>query len=298
MDLDGDGNPDLLSGSYSRRSDNMAGLIRVFRGSETGFERPQILKGSDDKPLVITGKLDHRIGTRPFACDIDDDGDLDLIVGNIGGAFYHFEGLEGGKFSSESTLLRTESGKVLWVKGHSDPFLFDWDSDGDLDIVSGSGAGGVFLSLNKGTSKAASFTKFKPVIAPTSHATSQGLVLRSVDQIDGPHKETRVWIDDVNGDGKFDLLVGDAVIVAAPVDGVAREDVGKHLLKWNKDFVATKEARSAVRNRQEAAKGEENKTTMQNEIDELTQKLNELIEQREDIVTEDATGFVWVYYQK
>lgn len=300
MDLNGDGILDLLSGSYSRHGAEMAGLFKVFWGSDEGFERPETLLGTDGEPLIVNrnrGNTSIRTGTRPYACDIDDDGDLDLIVGNIRGVFYLFEGLGPGEFSPKSTLLKTKAGKTLHVSGHSDPFLFDWDSDGDLDIVSGSLKGGVFLSLNEGTAKSALFTEFKTVIAPSLHPTAQGVVLASLEQIDSPHKETRVWVDDVNGDGKFDILVGDAIVMATPAEGVAKEDLQPRLRQWNEAVRSTSDARSEMFERLKSASKEE-ENALRDELTELSGKTKDLFEQRADILKEDKTGFVWVYHQK
>jgi hypothetical protein len=87
VDIDGDGHLDILSGSYSRMDKGMAGLFQVMYGNADGtFRPPEILKGTDGKPLTIHRDRAHlieNICTRPFAVDWDGDGYLDLVVGNI-----------------------------------------------------------------------------------------------------------------------------------------------------------------------------------------------------------------------
>ena len=88
MDIDGDGHRDILSGSYSRMENSMAGLFQVLYGKADGtFRKAEVLKGTDGQPLIIPAndndQLTEKICTRPFAVDWDGDGHLDLVVGNF-----------------------------------------------------------------------------------------------------------------------------------------------------------------------------------------------------------------------
>ena len=109
MDLDGDGKLDILSGSYSRQSQPMAGLFQVLWGkSNNKFKSAAVLTGTDNKPLIIPIEGDQyqteNICTRPVAVDWDGDEDLDLVVGNFAGSFYLFTGEGKGKFNPDSML--------------------------------------------------------------------------------------------------------------------------------------------------------------------------------------------------
>ena len=54
MDLNGDGFSDILSGSYSRMEQPMAGLFQVLWGkADRTFQPAEALKGTDDEPLLI-----------------------------------------------------------------------------------------------------------------------------------------------------------------------------------------------------------------------------------------------------
>jgi len=54
VDLDGDGNRDILSGSYSRQQKEMAGLFQVLYGKSDGtYRKAEVLKGTDGEPLII-----------------------------------------------------------------------------------------------------------------------------------------------------------------------------------------------------------------------------------------------------
>ena len=140
---------DILSGCYSRMESDMAGLFHVLYGKPDGtFKKADSLKGTDDKPLIIPAdkeKLVEKICTRPYAVDWDGDGDLDLVVGNFSGSFYLFKGEGKGKYAPKPEQLKADD-KPLQIKGHhSDPFVIDWDGDGDLDLLSGSTEGGAAM---------------------------------------------------------------------------------------------------------------------------------------------------------
>src|SRR5205809_3265815 len=210
---------------------DMAGLFQVLYGKGDGtFRKAEVLKGTDGKPLIIPTKgdaqLTEKICTRPFAVDWDGDGHLDLVVGNFSGTFYWFKGQGKGKFLPTPELIKS-GGSPLRIPGvHSDPFVIDWDGDGSLDLVSGSSDGGVYWARNKaGKGKVPDLEPFRPLVKPRTlwwwatgppYPVKPGQPLREGD-LTGPTRATRVWVADVNGDGKLDLLVGDCVTLVSPV---------------------------------------------------------------------------------
>lgn len=292
MDLNGDGNLDILSGSYSRMSQSMAGLFQVLWGKKDGtFSQPKVLKGTDGQPLIIPagdGDDVERICTRPFAVDWNQDGVLDLVVGNFAGSFYLFLGKEPGQFVPKAEKIKAGD-QPLTVKGmHSDPFVIDWDGDGDLDVLSGSAQGGVYWSENKaGAGKTPELTPFQVLIRPPNQSLLMGTRMIRESDLTGPAGSTRVWADDVNGDGKLDILLGDTVTLRSYAEGLTEAQAKKRQAEWKEEYDKLLKDWSA------AAKAQD--TEAQRTI---SQRLRRLMARKTDFLREEMTGFVWVYLQK
>lgn len=267
----------------------MAGLFQVLYGKPDGtFRKAEALKGTDGEPLIIPIKGEEQmienICTRPFAVDWDGDGHLDLVVGNFAGSFYWFKGEGKGKFQPKPEAIKTGA-EPLRIEGHhSDPFVIDWDGDGDLDLLSGSTNGGVQWAENRaGKGKLPDLHPFVTLIKP-GRSIEYGDPLDE-DDLTGPTTSTRIWVTDVNGDGKLDVLVGDSVTLIAPAKGLSVEEFKKKSADWQKAVDAAVKEMSAE-------KADQAQRTKANE------EFNKLYQQRAKFVKEDATGFVWLYLQK
>ena len=281
MDLNGDGFSDILSGSYSRHEQPMAGLFQVLWGQKGGaFKKSSILNGADDKPLIIPSKGDddivESICTRPFAVDWNGDGKLDLVVGTFSGSFYLFLGEGGGKFQSKPQRIMAGGSALNVPDHHGDPFIVDWDGDGDLDLLSGSDRGGVQWAENvAGKGKPPELKPFKSLIKAGPEITF-GQLLNEND-LTGPVSSMRIWVEDVNGDGKLDILVGDNVTLVSPKKGVSKEEFAKRFKKWNASF-------------QTAAKEMEGGGDRERYV--------KVLEQRTTFMNEERTGYVWLFVRK
>jgi hypothetical protein len=293
VDLDGDGHGDLLSGSYSRMEQPMAGLFQVLWGRpDRTFKKAAVLNGTNGEPLIIPvkgtpGQGDDwikNICTRPFAVDWDSDGDLDLVVGNYPGTFYLFKGEGHGKFSPVPDELKTQDASLKIQGHHSDPFVIDWDRDGDLDLLSGSSAGGVQWAENRaGAGKVPVLQPFQPLIE-AGPQMEFGQICREVD-LKGPSGCTRIWIDDINSDGKLDILVGDLVSLVSPPGGMTEQEFAKKFAAWKKSFdEASAKLNAEGRNEQERVAAME--------------QMQKLYQSRTQFMEVDQTGFVWLYVQK
>ncbi|MEM6571617.1 MAG: FG-GAP and VCBS repeat-containing protein [Planctomycetota bacterium] len=295
MDLDGDGNIDILSGSYSRMDGAMAGLFQVLRGNEDGtFRKAEAVRGTDGEPLIVphdpeTALLDA-ICTRPTAADLDGDGHLDLVVGNFAGTFCWFRGGGSGKFAPMPEWLLAPDGERVHVEHHSDPFVVDWDADGDLDIVSGSSAGSVSLITNVGTAKSPKFAK--PVTLVKIETPPFDQIVFGEEHVKAPNMATRVAVADVNGDGKLDLLVGDSVRLKYPAEGLTEEEARGQMELWQKDFAELQGAAPEIADFENMTDEEEAAWEAHSE------RQSELWTLRAEIVREVSTGYVWLYERK
>jgi len=306
VDLDADGYRDILSGSYSRMGQEMAGLFQVLWGQPDGkFKKAEVLNGTDGKPLIIPVKgapgdgddWIKSICTRPFAVDWDDDGNLDLVVGNFYGTFYLFKGEGNGKFAPVPQELKAGD-QPLKIEGHhSDPFVVDWDGDGDLDILSGSSDGGVQWSENRaGPGKPPQLSPFKTLIKHGPQV-KYGQVLREAD-IKGPLSSTRIWVDDFNSDGKLDIFVGDLVNLISPAGKLSEKDFQEKFAAWMKSYSEASTKLNSEENKEDKKGDPKESKEREKARTEAIERMQKLYNQRSEFMKEDSTGFVWLYLQK
>ena len=124
-DFDGDGDLDLLCGE--------------FLDGFTFFENT----GSRNKPTYAKGrrlpvKMDLEMIT-PVSVDWDGDGDIDLISGDEDGRVALIENT--GKAQFRPPVYFQQEAEYVKFGALVTPFGFDWDGDGDEDVVAGNTAG-------------------------------------------------------------------------------------------------------------------------------------------------------------
>lgn len=144
-DFDGDADLDLICGE--------------FLDGFTWFENT----GQRTKPMYAAGrKLNGPEGYRlrmelqmitPTAIDWDDDGDIDLVVGDEDGRVALVENT--GQFDQGAPVFRLPSyfeqqPDTLKFGALATPFVCDWDRDGDDDILCGNTAGQIGWFENEG----------------------------------------------------------------------------------------------------------------------------------------------------
>ncbi len=283
--------------------------MHIFLGTPDGaFSKPTTIRGTDDKPLIMQSKDNpspnpkERIKSAPFPIDLNDDGLLDLVSGNSFGTFAFFPATEKGKFNPEPIWLKGPDGQKLRTKaGDSGPTFIDWDRDGDMDLISGSGGSGVFLFKNIGTKKEPQFEKALNLIPPfrlsreDDDEEKMPPRVLGIDHIKAPNVSWRVSIIDFNNDGKLDLIVGDRQFLHLKNESLTLEDANQKLAKWQVKY-------DAFEKNSKASKldfdNEDNWTPAEQKIwEDYLDGADQLDAEYEKFAQETALGFVWLYLQ-
>jgi len=173
VDLDQDGRVDLISGSWP-------GELFLFRGlADHGFAAPEMMKNKRGEVMnIFGGWKEEPDGSRMLTGDGE-------IVEQDDATFVRYHG-ELFESTPERPIMITGSATAVHA--------FDWDGDGDEDLIVGEIGGRVVLVPNEGTSKQCAFGKPRDLEA--------GGVPIHVAGDAGP------FVADWDGDGLPDLLVG------------------------------------------------------------------------------------------
>ncbi|MCK5822135.1 MAG: VCBS repeat-containing protein [Bacteroidales bacterium] len=124
--------------------------------------------GTNSKPIYTTSQLLMAnkepafvpitccIGFTPRFVDIDNDGLDDIISGSYPGEIYLFKGLPGGLFDKAGIIMDNQ-GDTLNVAHSIVAEPFDYDNDGDIDLIISTRMNGTFVSINLGNMEKPSF---------------------------------------------------------------------------------------------------------------------------------------------
>ncbi len=189
-DFNGDGKPDLLSGSYTwlPKKKERPSFLRFYEN--TGTRGNPVFS---ERPFPFEGKLRSFRLPVPRAADWNNDGLLDLIVSS-GANIHLFKNV--GTRTKPVFAIHHEHLPTAWGNARLPGRRFmDWNGDGRLDMVSG-----YTVWLNAGVGNPYRFDKTVNVLPKGVH------IDHPVEKGDG-----HFWpyLSDLDGDGRMDVLFGD-----------------------------------------------------------------------------------------
>jgi hypothetical protein len=175
-DLDGDGDQDMLVGTWTQD-------VLYFRNDGT-VNAPRFV--ADTARNIHPPKVSN---STPALADMDNDGDLDLFVGEANGEVNYFRN-EGTRTDARFVLV-SERFDDIDVGRASSPAVYDFDNDGLLDLVIGREATGVSAYRNVGTRTEPKFESYAGFSLPLPVLSSP-------------------VFGDITGDGVPDVISGTA----------------------------------------------------------------------------------------
>ncbi|UCE06815.1 MAG: T9SS type A sorting domain-containing protein [bacterium] len=136
------------------------------------------------------------MGAYPQIADWNEDGKIDLLVGDTNGKITLFinTGTKGNPQLTSKGFIKVGS-TSLNVGNRASPVVVDWNNDGKKDLVVGDDNGYVRLYLNIGTNSAPAFTNY-------TRLKAGGYDIRN-------SYSASPEVCDLDNDGKKDLLVSD-----------------------------------------------------------------------------------------
>ena len=225
----------------------------------------------------------------PCLVDHDGDGDLDLLIGNIGGTVIYIPN-EGTpkKYAFDSSKRTTLPG--IKVEGDSGPVAADWDGDGRTDLVVGSGDGSVWWYRNTSPKGAAAYAPGVELL-PKSKG-GYGSPVPNGGAPSAPGNRTKVAVVDWNGDGRMDLMVGDIWYEAAAATKLTAEQTAR------RDELKKKDA-AIIKEYQERYAKLKDKAEEDPEIKRLLQELGEVRNELSPLEPRATPrGSVWLYLRE
>jgi predicted neuraminidase len=205
-DFDGDGDLDLLCGEFL---DGFTYFENTGSRTQPKYALPRRVKTPEGQFVTMDLEM-----ITPTALDWDKDGDIDLIVGDEDGRVAFVENT--GTFDDKKTpaflaprYFQQEADQVKFG-ALATPVGFDWDGDGDIDIISGNTAGYIGFIENLSGPKVET-----PKWAAPKRLEAGGKTLRIMagpnGSIQGPAEAkwgyTTQTVADWDGDGLPDLVV-------------------------------------------------------------------------------------------
>lgn len=163
VDENADGLPDIIAGNYGYRDSSwyyQGFLYSSFRSSLTLFRNVGTLSNPafemiDRDYANVTAR--NYVGAAPAFADLDNDGDLDMMLGKEDGTFAFYRNSAGPGQAFQLNFEADEFQNLDVGKGAM-PQLIDLDGDLLLDLASGNMEGTITYFKNTGTANSPVFT--------------------------------------------------------------------------------------------------------------------------------------------
>ncbi len=154
-DFDGDGLVDLVIGNFGyftpTSSSSYQTKISLYKNTGSASS-PAFLRITDN--FLNLGSLGFTTGAYPSFADMDNDGDLDMIIGDYDGKVHLFTNSSGNSttltLSLTSPQLMDDNNQIIDVGYAAKPTLFDINGDGDFDLIIGEENGNLNYYENVG----------------------------------------------------------------------------------------------------------------------------------------------------
>ncbi|MBU4488546.1 MAG: VCBS repeat-containing protein [Candidatus Omnitrophica bacterium] len=175
-DIDGDGDLDMFISNWN-------GAITLYRNDGTG---------ASPSWIFVTDKynsIERQTYIMPSFCDIDNDGDYDMFIGDIGGQidFYRNNGTATEAIWAQKIFNYAN----IDVGSYSSSTFCDIDNDGDYDLFVGNIYGDLYFYCNDGTPSEPQWT----LVSDNYGNFNIGFLIRPS-------------FGDIDGDGDYDMCIG------------------------------------------------------------------------------------------
>jgi len=158
VDLNNDGLKDLIVASNFRYADPLSKTSKIQYYQNTGtINQPQFTFVVDDWLSLESEGFGLRM--HPAFGDLDDDGDMDMILGTEIGKLHYFEktGNTPNDFTLTELNIQDNTGTEINVQSYASPQIFDLDNDGLLDLIIGKRGPGISYYKNVGSASTPTF---------------------------------------------------------------------------------------------------------------------------------------------
>ncbi|WKZ69022.1 MAG: FG-GAP-like repeat-containing protein [Melioribacteraceae bacterium] len=178
-DLDNDGDFDLLVGNTFN---DILYLENTGTKVNPNFENRGVLKNQNNQ------NINGGVYIRPRLFDVDNDGDLDLIIGNFKGEVLLYRNI--GSPANYSFQLDESYFDLGKPGNYTNPFLYDYDNDGINELFVGIDSGYIFLYENDNN------------ITPNFVLIDNNFLNKNFG------REPNIMFGDLDNDGDDDLIIG------------------------------------------------------------------------------------------